>query len=153
MNLPDPIMEACEPLFSVLPLDRAMRRLKGSFPAHTDTVARILKHTAMADRPDLEAGLWLYVDDLERSHAVSQSMSDTTGAFWHGIMHRREGDYANSHYWMRRASQHPLIVDSPDLDPDRLVDDVAHGAGEDSDLIARQQEEWRRLFEWCANKL
>src|SRR4051812_4745927 len=100
LKLPESIARACEPLFAATPIDQSMRRLTGSHPSHTDLVERILSEPAMKGRSDLAAGLWLYVDDLDRSHTVSQSITDATGSFWHGIMHRREGDFANSHYWM-----------------------------------------------------
>ena len=160
MNLPEPIAQACAPLFEALPLDQAMERLRGSAPMHTDLVERVLAHPSMTGRADLAAGLWLYVDDLDRSHTISQSLEDETGAYWHGIMHRREGDYSNSHYWMRRAARHPLIAANAHYDPGQLIDDVERGFKPELgaarglrlvDLIARQQHEWQNLFEWCAN--
>jgi len=153
LNLPEPIAGACEPLFSAAPLDQAMCNLTGSRPSHTELVEQILREPAMAGRGDLAAGLWLYVDDLERSHAISQSLTDSTGSYWHGIMHRREGDFANSHYWMRRAARHPLLAKVPRLDPDGLIDAVARAQSDDPALVARQRAEWQALFEWCANKL
>src|SRR5438552_13147625 len=36
------------------------------------------------------AGLWLYHDFLNESHAISQEIDTTTGSYWHGLMHRRE---------------------------------------------------------------
>src|SRR5947208_9436780 len=36
------------------------------------------------------AGLWLYHDFLDESHAVSQEIDTPTGSFWHAVMHRRE---------------------------------------------------------------
>src|SRR5687768_16030718 len=45
-----------------------------------------------ASREDAEAlvaGLWLWHDYLDESHAVSQSLHSPTGSFWHAIMHRR----------------------------------------------------------------
>ena len=153
MNLPEYIAKACEPLFAVSPLDRSMGRLTGSEPKHTDLVAQVLNDPAMKGRSDLEAGLWLYVDDLDRSHNVSQSLTDSTGSFWHGIMHRREGDFANSHYWMRRAAQHPLIKNEPRHAPDALIDAVARARPDDPALVERQRAEWQALFEWCANKV
>ena len=41
------------------------------------------------------AGLWLYHDYLDESHAVSQSIHTPAGSYWHGQMHRREPDFAN----------------------------------------------------------
>lgn len=151
MNLPEPIRSACAPLFTALPPEKAMGHLRGSHPSHTDLVGRILGSSALEGRSDLAAALWLYVDDLDRSHTVSQSRDDATGAYWHGIMHRREGDYSNSHYWMRRAAEHPLIASEPHLDPDALIDAVAQADGDDAALVERQRNEWQTLFEWCAN--
>ncbi len=151
MNLPQEIADACAPLFEAIPLDQAMERLTGSHPRETRLVEEALRSPALAGRGDLEAGLWLYVDDLVRSHTVAQGLEDPTGAYWHGIMHRREGDFSNSHYWMRRAAGHPLLQERADLDPHGLVDAVAAARGGDSpSLIERQRQEWRALFEWCA---
>ncbi|WP_459557807.1 hypothetical protein [Lacunimicrobium album] len=56
----------------------------------------------------LEAGLWLWIDELDRSHTASQSREgDKTCDAWHTIMHRREGDFWNAKYWVRRVGQHP----------------------------------------------
>src|SRR5262245_27341324 len=45
------------------------------------------------------AGLWLWFDFLDESHTVSQAIHTPEGSFWHGVMHRREGDYGNAKYW------------------------------------------------------
>src|SRR5439155_27265178 len=39
------------------------------------------------------AGLWLWFDYLDESHSLSQDIHTPEGSFWHGIMHRREGDF------------------------------------------------------------
>lgn len=57
----------------------------------------------------LRAGLLLWNDALEASHALSQGIENPTGAYWHGIMHRREGDLANAGYWFRRVGRHPVM--------------------------------------------
>jgi len=56
-----------------------------------------------------ESGLWLLAGDLDRSHTISQSIDHPSGSFWHGIMHRREGDFGNSKYWFRLAGKHPAL--------------------------------------------
>ena len=151
MNLPREIEEACAPLFAALPMEEAMGRLLGSHPKQTELVEAALRHPALAERPELAAGLWLYVDDLERSHAISQGITDATGSYWHGIMHRREGDFSNSHYWLRQTRSHPLRAEYPELDPDALVDKVAAAKGADTpELVAQQRAEWVALFAWCA---
>ncbi|MCA9187258.1 MAG: hypothetical protein R3E01_11820 [Pirellulaceae bacterium] len=55
------------------------------------------------------SGLWLWNNYLDRSHTISQSIDTISGSFWHGIMHRREGDYGNAKYWFRHVGQHPVF--------------------------------------------
>ena len=148
MTLPEDIALACADLFQELTLDEAMPRLTGSDPKHREWVESAIRNDAVARRPALIAGLWLYVDDLVRSHSVSQGIEDSAGAFWHGIMHRREGDFANAHYWMRRAASHPLFKE---LDPAGFVDEVSAASGDLPELVDRQRQEWAALFEWCAH--
>jgi hypothetical protein len=150
-TLPEEIAAACAPLFEAVPFEKAMGHLLGSHPQQTALVEKVLQSPALANRPELAAGLWLYVDDLERSHTVSQSLHGATGAYWHGIMHRREGDFSNSHYWMRQTAGHPLRQSRSDLDPDLFIDQVAAARGSDDPaLVERQRAEWKALFEWCA---
>src|SRR5687767_6987294 len=33
------------------------------------------------------AGLWLWHDWLDLSHAIAQKLPDATGSFWHAVMH------------------------------------------------------------------
>jgi hypothetical protein len=54
------------------------------------------------------SALWLYYGFLDRSHEISQAIPTREGSYWHAIMHRREGDYANSKYWVRRVGAHPV---------------------------------------------
>jgi len=91
-------------------------------PGKPNTVARpaleamtveSLVGSAKVRRPDLArcclAGLWLLHDFLDESHAISQDISGAEGAWWHGILHRREPDYGNAGYWFRRVGQHPVF--------------------------------------------
>ncbi len=55
------------------------------------------------------AALWLWHDYLDESHRLSQNIETPTGAFWHAIMHRREGDFSNSKYWYGRCADHPAL--------------------------------------------
>ena len=55
------------------------------------------------------AGLWLYHDFLDESHATSQEIESPSGSYWHGILHRREPDYDNAKYWFRRVGKHPVF--------------------------------------------
>lgn len=155
LNVPQPIAEAIRPLIEALPLDEAMAALvvtKGASRERVDLVERICNASEIAARPALQSGLWLYIDELDRSHTISQGIEDPTGSFWHGIMHRREGDFSNSHYWFNRAGNHPAMKDIPDYDAHAFIDAVAakHRSGAEG-LVAMQRAEWVGLFNWCAN--
>ncbi|HYO24172.1 MAG TPA: hypothetical protein VEQ85_04415 [Lacipirellulaceae bacterium] len=127
------------------------------------TLEAVFAQCPLADREMgacVLAGLWLVHDLLDESHAVSQTVDTPTGAFWHGIMHRREGDYANAKYWFRRAGRHEVLAALPArvpelkaaFDPLTFVD-ACQGAlqtqGEAQSLCRRvQQAEWELLFDY-----
>lgn len=90
-------------------------------PREPNRVARALLERVVAEgvveeaqRRDIEqaalAGLWLWHDFLDESHTISQSLSSPEGSFWHAIMHRREGDFWNSKYWLRRIGEHNTLA-------------------------------------------
>ena len=109
MDLPAQIADAVEPVFVFCPADQALARLvpdQGASPEVSALVETTIQAPAIAARPTLVSALWLYVDELDRSHVVSQGIDDTTGSFWHGIMHRREPDYPNAKYWFNQTGRH-----------------------------------------------
>lgn len=61
----------------------------------------------------LKAGVWLWHDAMDESHACAQSIEGKgwklSGDYWHAIMHRREPDYGNSKYWFRHVGAHPVF--------------------------------------------
>ena len=120
------------------------------------------------------AALWLHHDFLDESHRISQSLHGREGSYWHGILHRREGDFANAKYWFRRTGPHPihealslsarslvrdtgadaaLYRSSSSWDPAAFVDLCAGAcAGENgaAELWRKIQErEWQLLFDYC----
>jgi hypothetical protein len=122
------------------------------------------------------AGLWLYHDYLEESHRISQSVSTSTGSYWHGIMHRREPDSWNSKYWFDRVGQHPVFPDLCEAaknlaerdsplpetrflleqkrwDPHRFVDlcEASRTGKSRGENLCRkiQLREWQLLFDYC----
>lgn len=64
---------------------------------------------SMDDAACVLAGLWLWHDGLEESHHLSQNIKTPSGSYWHAIMHRREGDFWNSKYWLNRCPEHPAF--------------------------------------------
>ncbi len=155
MKLPDDLQVLLQPLFDALPLEQAMPALcpKHGAPASI----RELVETALSLPPlranlALQAGLWLYVDELDRSHTISQALKTPTGSYWHGIMHRREGDFSNSHYWFHKTGNHPAMAHLRGYDGHRLVD-AAEAAypGDPDALLQQQRQEWANLFLWCAS--
>lgn len=152
MNLPQTLGDTLQPLFELLPIEEAMQQLvvneNPASEAH-DCLSKILPTANL--RLTLVAGLWLYVDDLDRSHRISQKIDTPTGSFWHGIMHRREGDFSNSHYWFHRTGIHPAMATMEGYEPHAFVDAVdAATPGSESALEDLQRREWAALFQWCA---
>ena len=132
----------------------------------------------LAAHPALRCGLLLWNDDLEASHEIAQSLDNATGAFWHAIMHRREGDGANANYWWRRTGTHPAFADVLKAAQSTLKDQTEAAAcafaakltqsgawnpidfvaavertkrnGEDDEWLRRVQvAEMRALLTWC----
>jgi hypothetical protein len=104
------------------------------------------------------SALWLLHDFLDESHTISQGIETASGSYWHAIMHRREGDFSNAKYWLRRVGPHPVIEQIGERtgeahDPFSFVDACqaavrGEGAGRQACLDI-QQAEWELLFQHC----
>ena len=169
IKMPPLLRPVLKPVFEALPLGDALRALVVEVPlrgAAHDAVAAAVGDDAIAASAELVAGLWLYVDDLDRSHAVAQSLHSPTGSFWHAVMHRREGDFSNAQYWYCKAGIHPAMnhidltgggagagTDVARYDPVAFTQRVqrAHERGDTRNpaLVSEQAKEWKALFEWC----
>ncbi len=62
-----------------------------------------------APLPLLRAGLFYYHNALDDSHKEAAKGDGDLAAYWHGMVHRREGDFDNARYWMRRAGEQPVF--------------------------------------------
>jgi len=148
------------------------------------TLARLTPDSVCAPRPvkDVDmaraclAAMWLRHDFLDESHRTSQDIETPTGSFWHGILHRREGDFGNAKYWFRRVGRHPtfeplaaaaralaeeseagpaagFLTGQTAWDPFAFVDLCQRAqAGEQSlQALAKdiQLREWELLFDYC----
>jgi len=48
--------------------------------------------------------------EWKRSHEIIQDIEDSTAAWIHAYLHRKEGDIGNADYWYRRAGKkRPLV--------------------------------------------
>jgi hypothetical protein len=125
-------LEARRPLLPLAPdgpadraMDEAIGRLQAEAAGNPDALAVV-------------SGLLLWNGNLDRSHTISQGIENATGSYWHGIMHRMEGDYWNAKYWFRRVGRHPAMSRLYEAAKARLAAFKAgDGAGEADRLIGR----------------
>ena len=100
----------------------------------------------------IKSGLLLWNDALDESHNISQELTNQTGSYWHGIMHRREPDYSNSKYWFGRVGTHPIF---PALRERALA--ILEETPNPSDALAHiaqtiaAEENWDayQFIDWC----
>jgi len=160
------------PVFTEL-IDRdRCRPLDGGTPAASDasvldelTLETMFAHADIADEAMARcclSGVWLLYDFLDESHTISQGIATPSGSFWHGIMHRREGDFSNAKHWFRKVGQHPVYEQlaaaarEHSWDPFGFVDACEEAVRQDGDEAERcrelQQTEWELLFDYCYEK-
>ena len=58
----------------------------------------------------VRGALFCAADALDAAHKIFQDDPSDSGSYWHGIMHRREGDFDNACYWFRRAGRLPVFA-------------------------------------------
>ena len=142
------VEEVFAPLFAVQPFSSSFTHLvQPSQPVSGMEYA--VRNTLGAVQGDacLISAIHLYADDLDRAHtAVADIENDHEAAYWHGIMHRREGDFSNANYWFRRTGTLRAQVGH---DPVALTEraEAAHRAGTPppESLLLDIRKEFRNL--------
>lgn len=146
------------PLVPSSPLDdphlRSLRRMSAADLFDGDPIH------CMDDAKCVQSGLYLYFSALDESHTVSQAIHTRSGSYWHGIMHRQEGDWENAKYWFRRVAFHPVFTEieretEEPWDAFAFVERCAaasQGRGDERAARRLQMIEWRLLIEHCYRK-
>ncbi|MDQ3000013.1 MAG: hypothetical protein M3Y08_01940 [Fibrobacterota bacterium] len=116
----------------------------------------------------------LWHDRWDDAHDIAQSREgERDFDLLHAILHRREGDFANSDYWFRSVGKHPcypilerrlasapigetrdILIPLGKWSPAAFVAEVrknARGSSEPEPLIRVQAEEFHALAEWLLN--
>lgn len=57
-------------------------------------------------------------------HVVQQYEEDGTASWIHAVLHKIEGDTANSRYWYRRANQLGHVADEPRAELTAIRDEL-----------------------------
>src|SRR4051795_10421415 len=77
-------------------------RMTGSVTPHAISNGRVFAL--------VRGGLLYAVDAIHEAHTIFQDNNGDLAAYWHGMMHRREGDFDNARYWFRRAGTQPFFA-------------------------------------------
>lgn len=65
-----------------------------------------------AGSDNLRALLHLLNDDLDAAHVLVQPHEDDpTANYIHQLVHRREGDWSNTRYWIGKTGHHPFYAE------------------------------------------
>ena len=124
-------------------------------------------------REGARIGLLYRAGEWEAAHGVAQDLKSAEGSFWHGILHRQEGDWGNAAYWFRRVGQHavyPAIREDAvrilkgepvagwrlrgEWDAVQFVEWCEEASGQpgaaaERAVVKMQVAEFQHLFDWC----
>jgi hypothetical protein len=147
------------------PLDRELvRRIRAADDATLSGAGTIGNPATFAL---VRGGLLYAVDAVEEAHAIFQEAKGDLGSYWHGMMHRREGDFDNARYWFSRAGALPvfgtlhhaaslhsaMMARQSNWDPYLLTgqcEQARFGETEGLDeVVALQRVEFDELFDYC----
>lgn len=59
--------------------------------------------------PLVRGGLLYAVDAIHESYRIAELIGDDTSSYWHGMIHRRQGEFDSARYWLRRVGSHPVF--------------------------------------------
>ncbi|PBK93926.1 hypothetical protein ARMGADRAFT_991758 [Armillaria gallica] len=113
---------------------------------------------ALTDSIPIRSALHLLNDDIDRAHTLAQSDDgNLTSNYLHAQLHRREGDYWNSKWWLGTGMQssHPVLdqVHGGVREAKDFVDDCqAVIASRSEDLKAKQWQELKSTLEYALEK-
>lgn len=114
----------------------------------------------------IRAGLLYAYDAIDESHRIIQEIGTDQGSYWHGMVHRREGDFENARYWFRRtgalgvfpemharsAAVSPLMGRQENWDPYVLVGQCEQarfgGDVDQKELVELQRLEFEVMFDY-----
>jgi hypothetical protein len=115
----------------------------------------------------VRGGLFCALDALHDAHVIFQEAKGDLGSYWHGVMHRREGDFDNARYWFRRSGVLPVFAEmhraasnvsevmtrQQNWDPYLFTGQCEQARFGDHDLVkelaALQRAEFDVLFDYC----
>jgi hypothetical protein len=66
--------------------------------------------------------------EWDKAHNIVQGYEeDATAAWIHAVLHKMEGDLANSRYWYRRADRMAHVEDEPRAELAQIKDVISDG--------------------------
>ena len=101
-------------------------------------------------------GLLYAANALERAHALFQGSDSSEGHYWHGMLHRREGDFSNALYWVQRAGRISGLAGLAGFCPAEFIAECSSAAARGEEplpLLEAQRREWEALMLWSWRRL
>lgn len=133
-----------EQILTALPISAAMPTLRAPKPRKDPSAERVLALLSTDVNAAQRAAALIFIDDIDAAHEICQDMPDSLGSLLHGIVHRREGDFDNADYWLRRSRS---LIEALGTASFALNDGARFDDGKnDPNLLAAQRLEWQAVF-------